>query len=179
MTEWHPDIPIEYRNAIVAGDCRELAAAIPDESIDLIFTDPPYPREYLNLYGWLSDTAARVLKPGGLCLAMAGQTHLPDVYQLMSRSLQYHWTFLLQTPGEKCTIWPRRVSPGWKPVLSYSKGPYSGPWWGCDVITSVGNDKRYHHWGQSESAVAGFIARLPGDVIFEPFTGGGYNPCCL
>ena len=39
---WHPDMPHEYRNAIVTGDARELARAIPDESVDLLVTDPPY-----------------------------------------------------------------------------------------------------------------------------------------
>ena len=39
---WHPDMPEEYKNQIVTGDARELAKRIPDESIDLIFTDPPY-----------------------------------------------------------------------------------------------------------------------------------------
>jgi site-specific DNA-methyltransferase (adenine-specific) len=39
---WHPDMPLEYRNQIVTGDARELAKRIPDESIDLMVTDPPY-----------------------------------------------------------------------------------------------------------------------------------------
>lgn len=36
------DIPPEYLNQIVTGDARELAKRIPDESVDLIFTDPIY-----------------------------------------------------------------------------------------------------------------------------------------
>ncbi len=160
-------------NGIYCGDARELAKTIPDESVDLIFTDPPYPREYLSLWRWLGQEAARVLKPGGLCLAMSGQSYLPTVYSMMSESLEYHWTFLLQTPGQKCTIWPRRVSPGWKPVLSYSKGKYNGPWWGIDIMTSKMNDKRFHHWGQSESGVLAFLSRLPDGALWEPFCGGG------
>jgi len=160
-------------NGIYCGDARELAKAIPDEGVDLIFTDPPYPREYLPLWRWLGKEAARVLRPGGLCLAMSGQSYLPDVYSMMSESLEYHWTFLLQTPGQKCTIWPRKVSPGWKPVLSYSKGKYDGPWWGIDIMTSQMNDKRFHHWGQSESGVLAFLSRLPDGILWEPFCGGG------
>ena len=41
-------------NEIITGDARELAKDIPDNSIDLIFTDPPYAKEYIPLYGWLS-----------------------------------------------------------------------------------------------------------------------------
>jgi len=163
-------------NGIYTGDARELAKAIPDGSIDLIFTDPPYPRKFLPLWDWLGQTANRVLKLGGLCLAMSGQSYLPAIYNMLSNSLDYHWTFLLQTPGEKCTVWPRKVSPGWKPVLSYSKGKYLGPWWGIDVMTSQMNDKRFHHWGQSESGVLAFLSRLLEGILWEPFCGGGTTP---
>ena len=36
-------------NTIITGDARELAKAIPDESVDLIFTDPVYDRRGLSL----------------------------------------------------------------------------------------------------------------------------------
>ena len=63
---WHPDIPEEYRNKIVTGDARVLAERIPDESIDLIFTDPVYDR--IDDYRWLAETAARVLRNNGSLL---------------------------------------------------------------------------------------------------------------
>lgn len=168
-------IPEHLLNTITTGDARELSKQIPDESIDLIFTDPPYPREFLPLYAWLAEEAARVLRPGGLCFAMAGQSYLPEIYRMMGTHLEYHWTFNMPTPGEACTIWPRRVSPGWKPILSWSKGTYNGPWWGVDVISSTMNDKRYHHWGQSISSAIAVISRVPG-LVLEPFTGGGTTP---
>lgn len=65
-----PQMSYEY-GRIYTGDARELAKAIPDGSIDLIFTDPPYPREFLPLYGWLAETAAQVLKPDGFMLPTA------------------------------------------------------------------------------------------------------------
>ena len=79
-TMWQPDIPLSFRNQIVTGDARVLAERIPDNSIDFIFTDPPYPQEFIPLYGWLAETASRILKDGGLCLAMAGQSYLPQIY---------------------------------------------------------------------------------------------------
>ena len=48
-----------------------IDAEVADESVDCIITDPPYPQEFLPEYGKLSRFAARVLKPGGSCLAMA------------------------------------------------------------------------------------------------------------
>jgi len=65
---WHPGMPKEYRNQIVTGDARELAKAIPDESIDLVFTDPVYDR--IDDYRWLAETAARVLEPEQMELAL-------------------------------------------------------------------------------------------------------------
>ena len=35
----HPDLPLDQ---ILAGDCREVLAGLPDESVDLVFADPPY-----------------------------------------------------------------------------------------------------------------------------------------
>jgi modification methylase len=35
----NPDLPL---NQILAGDCREVLASLPEDSIDLVFADPPY-----------------------------------------------------------------------------------------------------------------------------------------
>lgn len=49
---------------LIYGDAIELAKShIPDGSVDLIFTDPPYPKEYHYCYEWLAYEAVRVLKP--------------------------------------------------------------------------------------------------------------------
>jgi hypothetical protein len=45
---------------------------IPDSSIDLIFTDPLYRREYLPLYANLAEVADRVLKVGGSLVTYIG-----------------------------------------------------------------------------------------------------------
>ena len=47
------------------GDFRDVSKDIPDNSVDLIFTDPPYSKEYLPLYEELAKLAIRILKPGG------------------------------------------------------------------------------------------------------------------
>ena len=44
-TDWMPNINWYYREenvAIACGDCLEVMKKIPDESIDLVLTDPPY-----------------------------------------------------------------------------------------------------------------------------------------
>jgi DNA methylase len=165
---------------MVALQCADLVHAdIPDASIDVIITDPPYPKEFLHTYHDLAVLAERVLKPGGSLLAMAGQSYLPDIMQQMQTGgdLQYHWTVSYLTPGgQSPQIWQRKVNTFWKPVLWYVKGKYQRHWVG-DVSKSNtnDNDKRFHFWGQSESGIKDLVDRFsrPGETVLDPFLGGG------
>lgn len=160
-------------NSIITGDARELARAIPDNSVDLIFTDPPYPREFLPLYGWLAETAARILKPNGTCLALTGKSHLPDVMNLMGEYLAYHWIFSVdQLGGQAAVIWPRNVSSLWRPILWYQKGDYLGARI-TDTLRSEANDKHYHKWGQELGFNVACLLRFPAVVTVDFFAGGG------
>jgi len=61
------------------GDCREILAGLPDESVSAVVTDPPYGLAFMGKK-WDYDVPAvevwaeclRVLKPGGHLLAFAG-----------------------------------------------------------------------------------------------------------
>lgn len=163
--------------ALYSGDFRDVLLDIEPDSVDVIITDPPYPREYLSLYQALACHAARVLKPGGSLLAMAGQSYLNRLYPMMDEYLAYHWTISYLTPGgQSPQIWPRKVNTFWKPILWYVKGEYGGDWHGDVIKSDVNdNDKRFHHWGQSESGIARLVDAFssPGDLILDPFVGGG------
>ena len=174
---FHPDIPMEYRNAIVTGDARDLARRLPDESVDLIFTDPPYPREFLPLYGWLAEEAARVLKPGGLCVALCGHFAIPEVLSSMGRHLDFYWLGgMLHTAGQTARC--KRFLCGWKPQVWFSKGAPADHAWVFDLFRATGPDKRFHHWGQTALHAQYYVNKLThyGQVIWEPFTGGGTVP---
>lgn len=67
-----------FLNKIVCGDSAEITRQIPDNSVDLIFTSPPYADQRKNTYGgiqpdkyveWFLPISAelhRVLKPTGV-----------------------------------------------------------------------------------------------------------------
>lgn len=143
-------------------------------SVDAIITDPPYPREYLPLYRDLAEYAAKVLKPGGIVLAMAGQSYLPDVHRMMSEHLNYIWTLCYATPGASTAVWQRKARSNWKPVLLYSKGDYIGDNY-LDHLISGGTEKEHHEWGQNEDAFATLVQRFTktDDLVLDPFLGGG------
>ncbi len=75
------------------ADIQQLPIA--DSSIDMIFTDPPYGREFLMCYEWLARQSARVLKPGGFVFVMTGGYFLNQIFAMFDRqpSLEYFWEF--------------------------------------------------------------------------------------
>ena len=159
------------------GDIRDGLPIIPDNSVDFIITDPPYPAEYIPLYGDLSKLAARVLKPGGSMLVMCGQSYFPQVMAQLCTAMNYHWCMAYTTPGgQSPQLFHKRVNTFWKPVLWFTKGEYTGDYVG-DVLKSPvnDNDKRYHDWGQSLGGLRDIVGRFsnPGDIILDPFLGGG------
>lgn len=164
-------------NEIIIKNVDFREADIEENSIDLIITDPPYPRQYIHLYKDLAVFAEKVLKPGGSIFTMAGQSYLPDVFNQMSiDGLKYNWTLSYLTPGgQSPQLWQRKVNTFWKPILWYIKGENKK--WIGDVVKSNtnDNDKKHHFWGQSVSGMSDLLNRVSymGETILDPFMGGG------
>lgn len=157
------------------ADIQDGLADIANNSIDFIITDPPYPKEYISLYGVLSQVAARVLKEGGSLVCMCGQSYLPDVITELTKHLNYHWCMCYLTPGQTPQLWQKRTNTFWKPLIWLVKGEYKGDWIGNDVMESPANDKRFHEWGQSIGGMLDIVKRFtdPNQIILDPFVGGG------
>lgn len=168
----------EYElNQIYTGDARELAHGILDESVDLIFTDPPYLKEYLHLYGWLAQAAARILKPGGSCFAYGAGEHIPSHLAEMGEYLNCSWLFVLKHNNGWPRMWNKHLMSSNKPVMVYTKGkPQDTPW--LATIHGDEKDKRFHHWGQGVGFAVKMIESItkPGAIILDPMVGGGAVP---
>jgi site-specific DNA-methyltransferase (adenine-specific) len=181
VKEVEKDIIEEKKDSIVLPETTNLInsdfrdANLERDSIDFIITDPPYPNEYLPLYEDLAKMANSVLKDGGSLIMMVGQSYLPEIINITIPYLKYHWTLgYITSGGQSPQLWTKKVNTFWKPILWFTKGEYKGGWVG-DVIKSDNNDKRFHDWGQSESGMYNLMERfvMPGDVILDPFMGGG------
>ena len=104
----------------------DLHKHVAAESVDWIFTDPPYPKEYLPCFGELADFAAHALKPGGglhghvraipfagsICATFAKTTNCNTGGFFLMRG---------NVAATVPVIWPRKVMAAWKPMLWYSK----------------------------------------------------------
>ena len=164
-------IEIDFR----LGDFEEVFKDIPDGSIDCIITDPPYPKEFIDVWSKLSRFAKRVLKPNGYCVAYSGQMYLPEVMKRMCENLDYYWTFAVYHEGQTQIVNGINLMCRWKPVLIFQNGKKKIENTFQDYFISEQREKNGHDWQQSKSGVAYLIEMFTkkGDTILEPFAGSG------
>jgi len=168
---------------IAQADIRALPVA--DNSIDLIWTDPPYPTEYLYCYEWLAREAMRVLKPGGFVMAMCGGIHLNEIFRMLDGAgLTYFYEMIHKGSGNSPRVWVGKgkktpVIARAKSILAYSKGP-GLPKHGnllnlFEVQEGFSLGKLYHRWGQDVNSARYYIEYFSdaGDIVLDPFIGGG------
>ena len=122
------------------GKLKQALADVAD--VDLVFTDPPYPREFLSAWSDLADWAVGALKPGALLVAYSGQYHLPDVMERLSRRLDYQWLGWLATRGQHVAVHQRPIMSGGKPLLIFSNGPLTEPFRSRRFFDSIGSEGR-------------------------------------
>lgn len=163
-------------NTIVTGDARELAEAIPDESVDLIITDPVYWQ--IEDYGWLAETAARILKPNKSVLAFCGHSQtvcagaaMLDKGLLPGPILEHY------VGGAVGRLFSHSVQCNVIPCLWFSKGTPDNDWMAIQEL-STPNGQRGHFWGKAEDMANYRISRFtqPDDIVVDFFCGGGSNP---
>lgn len=186
---YKPSDNIQIINADFYQWCNEN---LENSSVDLILTDPPYPKEFLYLWEQLAEIAARTLKPNGYLVTYSGQLHLDHVMRTLGQRLYYCWMIALKHTGATQVVHPRRVVCAWKPILVYKKGV---PAWESVLIYKngepgkfdidveatvdfIGDDYRekgFHEWGQGKTAVSYLMRKFskPNDLVLDPFVGGG------
>jgi site-specific DNA-methyltransferase (adenine-specific) len=158
---------------ISQGDCLLLMQDIADKSVDLIVTDPPYPREYEYLYEDLAREAKRVLRIGGSLVTLCGHYQLARILPNMSKYLKYRWIIKFDQPGSYARM-AMGILVTWKPMLWFVNEKLSPKRNVIDSIVSPKKEKSSGHpWEQSESYALWAIENLTdkGDLVCDPFAG--------
>lgn len=165
-------------DSVVVGDSRELAVNIPNNSIDMIVTDPLYHEEHMHYYGWLAQTATRILKPGAWAFVYGGWVAKEVLELLYHDSWDYFMTIALVNRGGYPRWWSKKLMIGWKPVYVFTKGKPEIMKWQSNIADADAMDKRYHRFGQGVGFAIEKIDMFtqPDDIIFDPFCGGGQIP---
>ena len=159
---------------IRCGDFRDVLHDIPEGSVDLVLTDPPYSGEHLALWDDLGTFASRVLRKGGVFAAYSGQSHLPYILATLSRHLDFVWMIAQLGHARKTHIYNRRAYSLWKPILVFARPPYQGKWFD-DVLRGAGPEKNAHEWQQREDEAQRLVEMFsnPSDLVIDPMMGSG------
>ena len=163
------------------GNMETLGENILDNSVDMIFTDPPYNEVSLSLYSDLARLADRVLRPGGSLITFVGHYAIFKINDLIrdNSKLVYHWQIIVKHNGSKSRIHARNIWPYYKPLLWYYKPTIEGKLTiyqdVADLVESKAVSKDSHVWEQSTIEAEHMIKPLTveGNVIFDPFMGSG------
>ena len=127
---------------LIAGDCRTELAKVETESVDLIFTSPPYANQRASTYGgikpeayceWfipIADELYRVLKPTGTfvlnmkepAIDCERHTHVIEII-LEMRKRGWLWTEEFVWYKKNCYPgkWPNRFRDSWERLLQFNK----------------------------------------------------------
>lgn len=163
---------------LLHGDFRELIETIDSDSVDLVFTDPPYHEEHLPLWDALAKESARVLKPGGMLVAYSGQVFLDYVMSALGKHLQYYWIIGIEHTHGQLRLWNRKVWNSWKPVLIYTKGKPDHNWFQDFIRSGESETKNLHDWSQPMAQAEEIISRFaPADgLVLDVMCGAGTIP---
>ena len=133
---------MDFLNKIFLGDCEEVLEHLPDNSIDLIFTSPPYADQRKKTYGgvppdkyveWFlpkTDQFLRVLRPSGTFIlnikerVFDGERHTYVIELILQmRKHGWLWTeeFMWHKKNSYPGKWPNRFRDNWERLLQFNK----------------------------------------------------------
>jgi len=167
--------PEDFINKIICGDCLEVMENIPDNSIDLILTDPVYQK--LEDYKFLFSISSSILKPSGQLICYFADMYLPDLLKFPFGELKWVKLIVERNVGTKGTLWKYHCKTGCKHAMWFFKSPFPKDIeWTTDFIYSKpdGNNVK-HQWGKNYPSIYELIKRHthPNDIILDPFFGSG------
>lgn len=160
------------------GAFWDVATAIPEGSIQLIFTDPPYFADVVPQYGRLAELAERVLVPGGSLITYLGHRLLPGVLEEFRKApgLTFYWPLACIHTGQFKRMPRTGQVVTWKPMLWFVKGKerYDTAVLVDDSVKSV-PQKSHHAWQQGLEEATYYVGKLTteGGTVFDPYCGGG------
>lgn len=133
---------MENKVKLLLGDAREQLASLPSNSVDLIFTSPPYAERRKTTYGGVSqyeyvdwfmpiaDQLFEVLKPAGTFVLNIKESAFNGerstyVIELILKMREHGWLwteeFIWHKKNSYPGKWPNRFRDSWERLLQFNK----------------------------------------------------------
>ena len=150
------------------GDCLEYMKSMPNGSVDLIFTSPPFKdkdveEEYWIVYEKWMKEINRISK---VAIIINSATRLNTIIQ--------RW------PPKRTMIWGKGISKyswRWNPIFIYENGEYKINkviWSDCFGVSSIYGGNKSHKYQDPELLYFTIIKMFSGlQNVFDPFMGSG------
>ena len=169
------DIEFGEQGALLFGEFQRRLESLPDGSIDLILTDPPYPNELEHLWSELAKLAVTKLSPRGYLMAMSGKIHLDRVMNRLGEHLNYGWMFNWPLEGAASRILGRNIRQTWKPILAYTVDTWPRREPVQDTVPTGLAEKDLDGWQQQVPPARWIIDAFspPDGLVVDPFLGTG------
>jgi len=169
--------------AFKLGDARQLVKTVPDGSVDLIFTDPPFgfgkfKHDVADVFFELEDELWRVAKDNAWLVFYWPEAKLPEAFRLKrfkyrgqliavhfkpqyaTAGVRYYTSILVFSKGK-----PKRYSPRVKSILTAAELP---------IVVDKVPSPLFKPTAVNATILGAFTRE--GDVVLDPFAGYGSIP---
>jgi adenine-specific DNA-methyltransferase len=178
----------DFANRVLCGDCVQVMAKMPPQSVDLVVTDPPYAAHYRDRQGrtvanddntsWLKPAfsqVARVLKNNRFCVSFYGW-HQAEKFLLAWKAAglrpvgHFVWVKFYHSNAN-----PRYTKARHESAYLLAKGLPPPVRAINDVLSWEYTGNRHHPTQKPVSAIAPLIEAYSrrGDIVLDPFAGSG------
>jgi DNA modification methylase len=156
-------------------NCITAMENMPENVIDLVFTDPPYGKATIGLYAEIAPLINKVLKPGGYAFVYASDYWFPECFAPFQENMKFFYLFhLLLTEATAARVFPKKVQCGAKTLMAFTKGQASDHDWAFNTIRSR-REYGKHPWQQAVGQAKYVLEKFSneGDTVLDPFLGSG------
>ena len=181
--------PDDFINKIICGDCLEVMKHIPDKSVDLVLTDPPYGVSYknsgeiymvgdtVNLIPYFLPKVYNLLKDDGAIYLFSSTTKLVDTLPIFNTYFKLHSIIIWD---KRIGRIPRQLSHyklRYEPILYGSKGLHRLNGYVDDIFQQdIPRGKKRVHPTQKPKEIIEYLIKnslKKNIVVLDPFLGSG------
>ncbi len=163
------------KNTVICSNFNSVD--ILPNTVDLVFTDPPYGKAGIPTYQQVAKLGQAVLKPGGFLVVYTSDYWLAETFPEMIKHLDYYYLYHKMNTRGNASIFPRRIFAGAKSILVFSKGKNKAIKWTNNVlkINDLCKSHRKDNWEQLVKDAEFFISAYcsKNGTVLDPMCGSG------